>query len=144
MHNAMFVSTHGIWRNTWLHIMKYHNLMGKVITCLRITLWQITVLIPIYDNGSWKWMEWVDNVNTLGPRQDGSHFADDIFTCIFFIENCCILIKFSLKYVRRGPIDNNPALVQIVAWRRSGDKPLSEPIVVLFTDAYMGHSASMS
>ena len=53
------------------------------------------------------------NVDTLRPRQDGRHFADDIFTCIFFNENCCILIKFSLKYVRKGPIDNNRALVQI-------------------------------
>ena len=50
--------------------------------------------------------------------------------CIFFNENCCILIKFSLKYVRKGPIDNNPALVQIMAWRRSDDKPLSEPMMV--------------
>ena len=68
--------------------------------------------------------------NTLRPKQDGRHFADDIFTCIFFIENCCILIKFSLKYVRKGPIDNNRALVQIMAWRRSGDKPVSEAIMI--------------
>ena len=68
--------------------------------------------------------------NTLRPRQDGRHFADDIFMCIFINENCCILIKFSLKYVRKGPIDNNPALVQIMAWRRPADKPLSEPMMV--------------
>ena len=68
--------------------------------------------------------------NTLRPRQDGRHFADDIFTFIFFNENCCILNKFSLKYVRKGPIDNNPALVLIMAWRRSGDKPLSEPMMM--------------
>ena len=58
-------------------------------------------------------------LNSLRPRQSERHFADDIFMCIFFNENCCILIKFSLKYVRKGPIDNNPALVQIMAWRRS-------------------------
>ena len=69
-------------------------------------------------------------INKLRPRQDGRHFADDIFTCNFFNENCCILIKFLLKYVRKGPIDNNAALVQIMAWRRSGDKPLSEPMMV--------------
>ena len=68
--------------------------------------------------------------NTLRPRQDGRHFADDIFTCIFVNENCCILITFSLKYIRKGPMDNNPALVQIMAWRRSGEKPLSEPMMV--------------
>ena len=38
-------------------------------------------------------------------------------------EDVFFLIKFSLKYVRKGSIDNNPALVQIMAWRRSGDKP---------------------
>ena len=69
-------------------------------------------------------------LNTLRPGQDGRHFADGIFTSIFINENCCILIKFSLKYVRKDPMDNNPALVQIMAWRRSGDKPLSEPIMV--------------
>ena len=68
--------------------------------------------------------------NTLRPRQDGRHFADDIFTCIFSNENCCILIKFSLKYVRRGPIDNHRALDQIMAWRQSGDKPSSEPMMI--------------
>ena len=67
---------------------------------------------------------------TLRPRQDGRHFADSIFKCIFFNENCCILIKLSLKYVRKGPIDNNPAMVQIMAWRRSGDKPLSETMMI--------------
>ena len=48
---------------------------------------------------------------------------------IFFNEKCCIMIKISLRYVCRVSIDNNPALVQIMAWRRTGDKPLSEPIM---------------
>ena len=39
------------------------------------------------------------------------HFADDIFKHIFVNEKFCILIKISLKFVRRGPIDNNQALV---------------------------------
>ena len=73
-------------------------------------------------NGHW--------LNTLRPRQVGRHFADDIFMRIFFNENFCILIKFSLKYVHNGPIDNNPALVEIMAWRRSGDKPLSQPMMI--------------
>ena len=37
--------------------------------------------------------------------------ADDIFTCIFMNEKFCILIKISLKFVPKSPIDNNPALV---------------------------------
>ena len=56
--------------------------------------------------------------------------ADEIFRCIFVNEKICILIKISLKFVPRGPIDNNPALVQIMTWHRPGDKPLSEPMIV--------------
>ena len=70
------------------------------------------------------------SLNTLRPGQDGRHFTDGIFASIFINENCCILIKFSLKYVRKDLMDNNPALVQIMAWRRSGDKPWSEPMMV--------------
>ena len=68
--------------------------------------------------------------NTLRPRQDGRHFPDDIFKCIFVNEKFWILIKISLKFVPKGLIDNDPALVQIMAWRRPGDKPLSEPMMV--------------
>ena len=69
-------------------------------------------------------------VNTLRPKQNGRHFADDIFRCIFLNENVCISIKISLKFVPKGSINNIPALVQIMAWRRPGDKPLSEAMMV--------------
>ena len=49
---------------------------------------------------------------------------------IFLNENVRISIMISLKFVPKGPINNIPALVQIMAWRRSGDKPLSEPMMV--------------
>ena len=38
-----------------------------------------------------------------------------------------ISIQVSVKFVPKGPIDNNAALVQVMAWRRTGDKPLPEP-----------------
>ena len=82
-------------------------------------------------------------VNTLRPRQNGRHFPD-IFKCIFLNENLWISIKISLKFVHKGPINNTPALLQTMAWRRTGDKPLSEAMVVCSTDAYMRYSASMS
>ena len=69
-------------------------------------------------------------INTLRPRQNGRRFADDTFKRIFLNENVRISIKISLKFVPKGPINNNPALVQIMAWRRPGDKPLSEPMMV--------------
>ena len=68
--------------------------------------------------------------NTLRPRRNGQHFTDDIFKRILFNENIWIWIKISQKFVPKGPINNIPALVQIMAWRRPGDKPLSEPVMV--------------
>ena len=68
--------------------------------------------------------------NTLRPRQNGRLFADDTFNRIFVNENDKISIEFSLKFVPQGPINNIPALVQKMAWRRPGDKPLYEPVMV--------------
>ena len=81
----------------------------------------------------WKmadFLSWLLCVNTLRPRQNGRYFADDIFKCIFLNENEWISVKISLKFVPKVRIDNIPALVQIMAWRRPGDKPLSEPMMV--------------
>ena len=69
-------------------------------------------------------------VNSLRPIQNGRQFPDDIFECIFLTENVIISIKISLKFVPKGSINNIPTLVQIMAWRRPGDKPLSEPMTV--------------
>ena len=68
--------------------------------------------------------------NTLRPRRNEQNFADDNFKRIFFNENVWISILISVKFVPKGPINNIPALVQIMAWRRSGDTPLSEPMMV--------------
>ena len=91
---------------------------------MKLTAWQ-TSLQPVACL--------TERVNTLRSRQHGRHYANDIFKCIFVNENFIISIKFSLKFVLKGPINNIPALVQIVAWRRPGDKPLSEPMMVSLT-----------
>ena len=70
------------------------------------------------------------SVNTLRPRQTGRHFPDDIFKWIFLNENIWISINISLKFVPRGPINIIITLVQVMAWRRPGDKPLSETMMV--------------
>ena len=77
---------------------------------------------PHQHRGCW----WISLVNTWRPRQNGRHFPDDIFKCIFFNENVWIVIKISLKFVPKGPINDISALVQIMAWRRS----LPEPMLV--------------
>ena len=81
----------------------------------------------------WEW------INLSLPGQNGPHFTDDIFRCIFVNEKFCILIKISLKFVPKSQIGNNPALVYIMAWRRIGDKLLSESMLTRFIDAYMWH-----
>ena len=66
----------------------------------------------IYSNdgiSSYKGLRYIPWFNTLRPRQNGRHFADDTFNRIVVNENVRILIKFSLKFVPKGPINNNPA-----------------------------------
>ena len=65
------------------------------------------------------------NVDTLRLKQNDRHFADDIFKCIFFNENRYVMIQISLYFVPKGPND---------------DKPSTELIVVLVTDAFMRYS----
>ena len=48
----------------------------------------------------------------------------------FFNKDIRIPIRISLKFVPKGPINNNAALVQIMSWCHPGDKPLSEPMMV--------------
>ena len=62
----------------------------------------------------------------LRPKQNGRHFTDNIFKWMFLNENVSISIKNSLRFVSKGPINNIPLLLQIMAWHQPGDKPLSE------------------
>ena len=101
--------------------------------CSKVTF-DITTTSP---RGQWIISIWYifkalieDRVNKLRLRQNSLHFSDDIFKCIFQNENAQISIKISLKFVPKGPINNIPILIQIMAWRRPGDKPLSESMMV--------------
>ena len=59
-------------------------------------------------------------------------------------EKFCILNQISLKFDPEGPINNKSALVQVMAWRQAGAKPLPEPKLAQFTDAYMWNWGEMS
>ena len=63
--------------------------------------------------------------------------VDDNFKCILLNENDKIPIEISFKFVPRSPIDDKAALVQVMAWRQTGDKPFPEPMLTQFTDAYI-------
>ena len=64
--------------------------------------------------------------NTSPSEQNCHHFTDDIVSCIFMDKKIRILIQISLNFVPTGPINNKPALVQVMAWHRTGDRPLFE------------------
>ena len=102
------------------YILSFHLIFISLNTHHSIVPCSLIFVIPSYHI----------SFNTLRSRQNGRYFADDIFKCILLNENVWIPIKISLKFVPKGPINNNPALVQIMAWCRPGDKPLSEPMVV--------------
>ena len=115
--------------NVWVRYFEW-NFKG--------TLWNSTQnILPIHWKIFWEYVvhdsknpHRLQEINSLRPRQNDRYFPDDIFKWIFLNENVWISINISLKFVPRGPINNIRALVQIMAWRRSGDKPLSEPMVV--------------
>ena len=77
-------------------------------------------------------------LSTLWPQRNVPYFADRILNTMgpsqndgcFLNENVWILITISLKFVPEGAINNITTLVQVMACRRSGDKPLSEPMMV--------------
>ena len=68
-------------------------------------------------------------------EQNGRHFGRRQFQMKIF-ENYRIPIRISLKFVTRSPIDNNLALVQVMAGRRRGDKPLPEPVLAANLSVY--------
>ena len=78
-------------------------------------------------------------LNSSFPGQNGRRFTDDISKCLFMNEKFCISIRISLQFAPNGQINDNAALGQVMAWRRTGDKPLPEPMLTQFTDAYICH-----
>ena len=105
----------------------YYNHLPCINISQYFTAYQILLaMYPQWASSS----RYIMLINTLKPRQNRRRFADDDLKCIFLNENVWIPIKISLKFVPKGPIGNIPAWVQIMARRRPGDKPLSEPMMV--------------
>ena len=119
-----------IWDFTVYKKWKWNqDITRKSTTMNDPVIWICPIHIGAYtqtEASAWSWPnslwgQWF-SYNTMRPRQNGHRFADDTFKRIFFDENVRIPIEISLKFDPKGPINNIPALVQIMAWRRSGDK----------------------
>ena len=65
----------------------------------------------------------------ISPTQNGCHFTEDICRCIFVNEKFCILIKFHLNLFLMIQLTITQHWFKIMAWRRIGDKPSSEPML---------------
>ena len=122
-------STNGQQRGKCFHLMTSSYSYLGLLTYLCVLISKVVLL-------SW--------FTSLRPRQNWRHFADNVLKCNFLNENVWIPVEISLKFIPKSLINNIPALVQIMVWRRTGDRPLYEPMMTRFNDAYMRHSASMS
>ena len=109
----------------WPYAIKSDDTMGLVMRQHLLETCDGQIQIPSPTTMYWRIM-----LNTPRPRQNSRHFADDIFKCIFVAENISISVNFSLTFVPKVRINNIPALVQMMAWRRPGDKPSYEPMMV--------------
>ena len=99
-------------------------------------------------NGYLLWVQCLassfNGVNSYPLGQNGCHFTDYIFKCIFMNEKFCVFIQISIKFVPKGSNDNKSLLVHVMAWHRIGSKPSPEPRQNSFTDKYMQHLGKMS
>ena len=108
--------------------------MSIACECLNCMLTSVDSLTCRYDSTllgfQCSWKLYMQLINALRPRQNGCYFPDSIFKCIVLNAKVRISIKVSLKLVPVGPIKKAQHLVQIMDQSGSGDKPLSEPMVV--------------
>ena len=110
----------------------------NTLTCCSFMKWycnHCNLLVVVSVGWSYPISECVESTRKLalthwGQDKMAINFPEDIFKCIFLNENVWISIKISLKFVPQGTINGIPSLVQILAWRWPGDKPLSEPMMV--------------
>ena len=112
---------HSLWRHCNVGHTTEHNKAGAVCTILGI------YSICFY--------------STHWGRDKMAAISQATFPNSF---SCLEIVVFWFKFHwNLVPIDNKWLFVLVMAWRRTGDKPLSEPMIVLFADAYMRHLSSM-
>ena len=147
-----------LWRNARMYPLLYHcnhpNTVGEIWSFYHSTIhrdlpfgskfptWAAGMFSMIFDRFS---AYAIPELGYLILLVLNSHFADDILKCIFLNDNVMMPIKISLKFVPKGQINNISALVQIMDWRRTGGRPLSElTMVILLTHVYASLGLNVS
>ena len=86
-------------------------------------------------------LKWDSNQNTKNVIHENT--SENIFWQMAAILSRGQLIR--LEFFPNGPIDIKSVVVQVMAWRRKGNKPISEQkIMVCFTNAHKRYSASIT
>ena len=130
--------------NNFVAVISSHGWLQSWILIPLLSLFAVPRNQPAFYRFSWGECVAFKNcysrsINSSPLGQNGRNYTDDIFRYVFMNEKFCILIRISLKVVPKCPIDNKPALAQIMVWCRTGSKPLSEPMLTQIADAYMRH-----
>ena len=105
----------------------------QIATSIQSKYWSTTTNLQRKMGHTILWGGPLRTFNSSLRGQNGHNFIDPIFRCIFMDGKFCISIKISQKFVPKGSINNKSALVQVMAWRQTDDKLLSEPVLTQFT-----------
>ena len=107
------------------HYIGWENMADifKFIFCL-----ELDIVLHKFQMVSLYWFSplFIPHLTHLLLDKMAAVITDDMFKCIFMNKKFSTLIWISLRFVPKGSIDNKSALVQVMAWRLTGNKPLPE------------------
>ena len=84
------------------------------------------------------------SINTFRLRQNGHHFADDMFKFILLYKVIMLQLKFDWFIFPKGPIDNPSTLFQVMAWHRTCRIYASPGLSELMMESKVGCTRKMS
>ena len=130
MRTTVVVNNHYVAGSPELRIPLYAHLRrGEAVCCTAFWTKDYNELIHVSSSIKgpvWLWiffsigflMDYCSLINTLRQSRNGQNYVEEILKCVFLDENIWISINISLKFMSKGPLNNIPALVQIMAWHR--------------------------
>ena len=84
-------------------------------------------------------------LNIFRPKQNNHLFVHSILNVFSWMNFNIFWFKFNLNFcIRNHSTNSKSALVQVMAWHLSGAKPLPEPLLIHFTNAFICPQVWMS
>ena len=130
--SALLAFVWGIHRPRWIPRTK-GQLRGKCLH-LMTSSWKLKAVVHV--------VFMLYPINDRGRDEMCRQVAKGTFKCIFVNGNIWILIRISLESVPIVPTDNKTVLLYIMVWHRTGDRSLSELVMILLTGAYISENRS--